>query len=236
MTTTELPPSAALPGVDERIFAAVVASFERAAVHLGVRLGWYRALAESAATARELAERTGTDARYAREWLEQQAVAGYLQVEDVCAEPDARRYVLAAEHRAVLVDELSLSYLPELVWQSLALTRNVERLIEVYRTGGGLSWAEMGPDARESEAALNRPYYLGPAGRWPGRRRRLWNGLERHRCGPGVSDRPRGRLRPRRALDRAGAAQRNGGRCGRPGPLLRRRRRRARRRGAPRGL
>jgi 2-polyprenyl-3-methyl-5-hydroxy-6-metoxy-1,4-benzoquinol methylase len=162
MTTTELPPSAALPGVDERIFAAVVASFELAAVHLGVRLGWYRALAESAATARELAERTGTDARYAREWLEQQAVAGFVHVEDVRAEPDARRYVLPGEHHAVLVDELSPSYMPAFAWQALALTRNVDRLTAVYRTGGGVSWAEMGPDARESEAALNRPYYLGP--------------------------------------------------------------------------
>jgi 2-polyprenyl-3-methyl-5-hydroxy-6-metoxy-1,4-benzoquinol methylase len=163
MTTTESRPSEARrSALDERIFSAVIASFELAAVHLGVRLGWYRALAEAPASPPELANRTGTDARYAREWLEQQAVAGYLQVESVRAEPDARRYVLPAEHRAVLVDELSLSYMPAFVWQALALTRNVDRLSEVYRTGDGLSWAEMGPDARESEAALNRPYYLGP--------------------------------------------------------------------------
>jgi 2-polyprenyl-3-methyl-5-hydroxy-6-metoxy-1,4-benzoquinol methylase len=163
MTTTEPRPSEARESpLDERIFAAVIASFELAAVHLGVRLGWYRALAEAAATAPELAERTGTDARYAREWLEQQAVAGYLNVEDVRAEPDARRYRLPAEHVGVLVDELDVSYMPPFVWQALAFTRNVDRLTEVYRTGSGLSWAEMGPDARESEAAANRPYYLGP--------------------------------------------------------------------------
>jgi 2-polyprenyl-3-methyl-5-hydroxy-6-metoxy-1,4-benzoquinol methylase len=163
MTTTESRPSEVGESpLDERILAAVTASFELAAVHLGARLGWYRALAEAAATAPELAERTGTDARYAREWLEQQAVAGYLRVEDIRAEPDARRYRLPAEHVGVLVNELDVSYMPPFVRMALAFTRNVDRLADVYRTGGGLSWAEMGPDARESEAAANRPYYLGP--------------------------------------------------------------------------
>lgn len=161
-TTGSSPSEARQSPLEERIFSAVIASFELAAVHLGVRLGWYRALAEAAATAPELAARTGTEARYAREWLEQQAVAGYLDVADARAEPDARRYELPAEHREVLVDELSPSYMPAFVWQALAFARNVDRLIDVYRTGGGLSWAEMGPDARESEAAVNRPYYLGP--------------------------------------------------------------------------
>lgn len=161
--TTESPASeAGQSPLDERIFSAVIGVFELAAVHLGVTLGWYRALAEAPATPPELAGRTAVDARYAREWLEQQAVAGYLEVEDVRAEPDARRYLLPSEHRAVLVDELSLSYVPALVWQALTLARNLDRLAEVYRTGGGLSWAEMGPGARESEGALNRPYYLGP--------------------------------------------------------------------------
>lgn len=54
--------------LDERILAGVTASLELAAVHLGIRLGWYRTLAAvETATAPELATRTGTDARYARE-------------------------------------------------------------------------------------------------------------------------------------------------------------------------
>ena len=39
--------------------------------------------------------------------------------------------------------------------------RNVPRLLEVYRSGGGLSWAEMG-EARSAQAAAARPYFLGP--------------------------------------------------------------------------
>jgi 2-polyprenyl-3-methyl-5-hydroxy-6-metoxy-1,4-benzoquinol methylase len=146
----------------DRLLSAVVGAFEVAAVAIGDRLGWYRALADGPSTAPQLAERTGTDPRYAREWLEQQAVAGYLTVDDATAEPDRRRYTLPAEHRAVLVDEVDPAYTTPLARVAMAFTRNVERLAEVYRTGSGLSWGEMGPDAREGQAAANRPFFLGP--------------------------------------------------------------------------
>ena len=80
MTTTETPPVDATSALVERLFEAVITGLELAAIHLGSELGWYRALAEAPATAPELAERTGTAPRYAREWLEQQAVAGILTV------------------------------------------------------------------------------------------------------------------------------------------------------------
>ena len=81
--------------LSDRMLAAVVGSFEIAAVALGHRLGWYSCLAGAPPmTAAELAEATGTDTRYAREWLEQQAVAGYLTVDDPQAAPDDRRFAL----------------------------------------------------------------------------------------------------------------------------------------------
>jgi 2-polyprenyl-3-methyl-5-hydroxy-6-metoxy-1,4-benzoquinol methylase len=150
------------PPLGDRLVAAVVGAFEAAAVDLGHRLGWYRALADAPATARQLASRTATDPRYAREWLEQQAVAGYLTVDDAGAAPDERCYTLPAEHRAVLVDERDPAYTTPLATVAMTFTRNVPRLAEAYRTGAGLSWAEMGPDAREGQAAANRPFFLGP--------------------------------------------------------------------------
>jgi 2-polyprenyl-3-methyl-5-hydroxy-6-metoxy-1,4-benzoquinol methylase len=152
-TTNELP-------LADRLVAAVTGAFEAAAVDLGDRLGWYRALTGDPATAPELAARTGTDPRYAREWLEQQAVAGYLAVDDVGAAADERRYTLPAEHRAVLVDEVDPSYATPMARMAMTFTRNLPRLAEAYRTGGGLSWGEMGPEAREGQAAANRPFFL----------------------------------------------------------------------------
>ena len=66
----------------DRLFTAALGTFDLAGVYLGDRLGWYRSLSEDGpATPEELAERTRTDARYAREWLEQQAVGGILEVD-----------------------------------------------------------------------------------------------------------------------------------------------------------
>jgi hypothetical protein len=61
----------------EGLFEKIIGAMEVASVYLGDRLGLYRALADGGPTTpSELAERTGTHERYAREWLEQQAVAG----------------------------------------------------------------------------------------------------------------------------------------------------------------
>ncbi len=89
------PPQATPDALVERVFEASVGMFELMAIYLGVRLRLYAALRDGGpATAPELASRAGIDARYAREWLEQQSVAGILEVDDVAAAPDGRRYAL----------------------------------------------------------------------------------------------------------------------------------------------
>ena len=117
----ESPPAADGPSTDptealvERIFTATIDSLEIASVHLGSTLGFYRALADGGdATPAELAARTGTAERYVREWLEQQAVAGFLTVDDPDAEAGDRRYSLPAAHRPVFVDEEDLNHLAPL--------------------------------------------------------------------------------------------------------------------------
>ena len=94
-----------------RIFEAALGAADILSIYLGDRLGWYRSLAaDGACTAAELAGRTGTQERYAREWLEQQAVTGLLSVEDP-GDPADRRYSMPAATADVLTDETSLTYL-----------------------------------------------------------------------------------------------------------------------------
>ena len=72
----------------ERLFMASIEALGAASIHVGGRLGFYRSLAqEGDAAPAGLAERTGTAERYTREWLEQQAVAGFLRVDS--SEADA---------------------------------------------------------------------------------------------------------------------------------------------------
>ena len=149
-----------------RVVSAVLGAQEVQAMYLGDRLGYYRALArEGPATGGELARRTGSDERYAREWLEHQAVCGYVVVDDEAAAPADRRYELPAAHAEVLADELSLNYALPLASITAAFRREAEALVEAYRTGGGVSWAQFGDDARQAQAAANRPMFLGPLAR-----------------------------------------------------------------------
>ena len=86
----------------EKIFDAVRGAALVQAIYLGDRLGWYRALAdEGPLTAAELAHRTGTVERYAREWLEQQSVSGNVVAH---LSQEAVRFELPREYADVLAD------------------------------------------------------------------------------------------------------------------------------------
>ena len=129
-------------------------------IALGERLGYYRLLAgRELLTPPGLATASGTAPRYAREWLEQQAVTGLLEVLDPGQEPDARRYRLRPGVAEVLADPGQLTYLAPLARQLAAAARQLPALEQAYRSGG-VSWAAYGADMRESEADLNRLGYL----------------------------------------------------------------------------
>jgi 2-polyprenyl-3-methyl-5-hydroxy-6-metoxy-1,4-benzoquinol methylase len=128
-------------------------------VYLGDRLGLYTALASGGpATASELAARAEIHERYAREWLEQQAVTGLLSV-DAAAVPAGRRYSIPAATAEVLTDEASLTYLAPIARMFASAAIQMPALLDAYRHGGGVGWEQLGPDARESQADMNRPWY-----------------------------------------------------------------------------
>jgi SAM-dependent methyltransferase len=161
-TTTDVHASEALV---ERLFGAALATLDLQSVYLGDRLGYYTALAATdALTAAELAARTDTNPRYAREWLEQQAVTGILVASD---EPDAdqRRFSMPAGHVEVLTDVLSPLHVVPIGRFVVGAGKQMDALLDAYRTGGGVGWAQYGADAREAQAAVNRPLFLGALGR-----------------------------------------------------------------------
>lgn len=151
----------------ERLFGAVIGALEVASIHVGGRLGLYRALADGGdATPAELATRSGTAERYIREWLEQQAVAGFLHVDDPAAAPAARRYRLPEAYRAIFVDEEDLSYLTPLATLAVGAMRPIDAVLAAYRSGGGVPYEEYGPDARQGIEAINRPMFVNQLAGW----------------------------------------------------------------------
>jgi SAM-dependent methyltransferase len=150
----------------ERLFASLLGTFDTLTVHLGGRLGLYDALHHHGPlTAPGLAEQAGIHGRYAREWLEQQTVAGILEVDDPALPADDRRYALPAEHAPVLVHEDDLAFFRPFMDAVAAAAVQVPALVDAYRTGGGVPWHQYGEQMRRAQARGNRPLFLDVLGR-----------------------------------------------------------------------
>jgi SAM-dependent methyltransferase len=124
------------------------------------RLGLYRALAEGGpATAAGLAARAGIAERYAREWLEHQAVAGLLAVNDT-SDPASRTFSLQPGHDEVLLDRDSLSYMTPMALGVVGMAQALPQVREAFKTGSGVPYEVYGADTRQFISWINRPMFV----------------------------------------------------------------------------
>jgi SAM-dependent methyltransferase len=107
-------------------------------VHLGDRLGLYRAMADgNPVTSGELAERTGLAERYVREWLHNHAAAGWLGYD-----PVAQTFTLPAEHAQFVADPASPAFMLGGFDFVAAGWADEAKLAHAFRTGEGLGYHE----------------------------------------------------------------------------------------------
>jgi 2-polyprenyl-3-methyl-5-hydroxy-6-metoxy-1,4-benzoquinol methylase len=145
---------------DERLIEQTTGALEVFGIYLGDRLGLYRALAEWGATsAPELAARCRIHPRYAREWLEQQAVAGVLEVAAPSSHADARRYRLPEAHVPVLTDPEHGAHLAPLARMVAGIGAVLEDVVAAYKAGTGVPYARYGADFRSGQGGINRPAF-----------------------------------------------------------------------------
>ena len=131
------------------------AALSSSLVYIGQKLGLYKALAEAgASTPAELAERTGTQERYVREWLINQAAGGYVEYD-----PAGGRFSLSPEQRAALADEESPAFVGGGFYLIKAMTNAVPRIEESFRNGGGILWGDHDPDLFVGVERFFRPGY-----------------------------------------------------------------------------
>jgi SAM-dependent methyltransferase len=145
----------------ERLFGAVLSTMDVFAIYLGDRLGYYQVLAEHGAlTAAELAAHTGSDERYTREWLEQQAVTGILAAANGASDPTARRFSLPPGAEEVLVQPDNLAATTPVIRFFGGIARVLPDLIEAYRTGRGVPYRDYGTDGHQGQAGMTRPMFV----------------------------------------------------------------------------
>lgn len=159
MATQEFSATEALVG---RLLESAVGAIDILSIYLGEQLGYYRALDQlGTMTAAELAAKTGTNERYTREWLEQQAITQFIAVDAVEAPEDQRRYSLPEGYADVFVNELSPVFVAPLGRFIKVMGTSAGPLLQAYQSGTGISWSQMGDDARNAQADFNRPFFLG---------------------------------------------------------------------------
>lgn len=111
-------------------------------VHLGDRLGLYRALwGAGPVTSADLAGRTGLHERWLREWLRGNGAAGLLGTSD------GEVFELSEAGAAVLADEHGSLAFAAGAFEGGRTPDLVDGLAAAFRTGVGLSYDQLGPSA-----------------------------------------------------------------------------------------
>ena len=130
------------------------AAMQGALTYIGDRLGIFKALAAAPATVAELAERTGLNERYLREWLGAMTASTYIDYESGTA-----RYSISPEHAMILADETSQFYMGGFMQMIVPEVSMAPKLMESFRTGRGLPQSEYPPEVFEAIERGSAPIY-----------------------------------------------------------------------------
>lgn len=127
-------------------------------IHLGDRLGIYRALENAGSvTPAELASHTGLKERWLREWLRGQVAAQLLDFHPD-ADDEYGRFELSTTGAAVLANEEQSTAFAAGAFTGGTPPETVDALANAFRTGLGLSYEEMGPNAAHRTERMLAPW------------------------------------------------------------------------------
>jgi hypothetical protein len=131
----------------ERLIAHKTGEMASLITHLGIRLGLFAAMrGRGAVSVDELAGATGLHRRWVLEWLRQQTASGVTEyVNEEC-------FRLPDEMADLLLDDTSTAYLGWLFYPPIG-GDGVDRMVEAFRTGLGMTWDDHGEAGAHMVAA-----------------------------------------------------------------------------------
>ncbi len=139
----------------ERIVLDVGTAMRGGLVYIGDRLGIYKAMADAGpVTVEQLAERTGLNERYLREWLGSMTTAEYVEHD---SEDDT--YLLPAEHALPLADEEFPHFTGGFLQMIVPTVTVAPKVAEAFKNGGGVTQDEYLPDMYEAIERGTAPWY-----------------------------------------------------------------------------
>jgi 2-polyprenyl-3-methyl-5-hydroxy-6-metoxy-1,4-benzoquinol methylase len=137
----------------EKLMEDIGAAYRAPLSYIGDRLGLFKVMASSGpVTAAELAQKTGLNLRYIRAWLESMTTAEYIEYH-----PDGKRFVLPAEHAAVLADEESPHFMGGALEGLVPVAAIAPRIKEAFHTGKGVPHSAYPQESFESMARWSAP-------------------------------------------------------------------------------
>src|SRR5215472_10182714 len=130
------------------------AALTAALAYIGDRLGIFKAMAGgSAFTTHQLAQHTGLNERYLREWTASMAAAGYVDYS-----PENATFRMSPEQAAVLTNEDTTYFTAGAFQYAVACYRQIPKLMEAFKNGGGVPFSDFGPEIVE---AIERLFHVG---------------------------------------------------------------------------
>ncbi|MCP3979657.1 MAG: methyltransferase domain-containing protein [bacterium] len=140
------------PELPARVARDVGGTLTVALAYIGDRLDLFKGLARGPAGSHELAERLSLNERYVREWLKAMVASEYVEF-------DGERYFMNDEQRAAFADEGGMGFLGGSFQLAGATVQKLPGVIEAFRNGGGVPFAELGPEVAEGIDRLHRPAF-----------------------------------------------------------------------------
>jgi SAM-dependent methyltransferase len=114
--------------------------------YIGDRLGIFKSLSDGAPVSSvELAEKTGLDERYLREWLGAMTAAEYLNYDAA-----SKRYSMPTENAMILAREESPFFMGGFIQGIIPNLSVTPKVLEAFRTGKGVRQSEYPPETFES--------------------------------------------------------------------------------------
>jgi len=121
-----------------KVLGDVAGSMGLIMAYMGDRLDLYSALAElGAATSQKLADSTGLDERYVREWLSANAAAGYVSYD-----PASSEFSMSPEQFVVFGQEGHPACMQGFFQAVVSTYLDEPKATEVFRSGEGLPWPD----------------------------------------------------------------------------------------------